>query len=305
MVNKFALDILPFSKANQLSTLVENRRVMTFNSFEFNVFETYERAHAVPLQFQDVVLVNMLQGKKVMHLEGVASFDYFPGETLVLPENKAMHIDFPEANSDEPTQCAALTISRSKLDDVLFYLNDKVPLSEGSDDWHFRWERFHFQHDAETRYLNNKLFKLMLSNDRFKEPLADLTIRELLIRTLQNQNLSSLTDTRNSQKSVLNYLQQFIREHISSDLNVDLLSRKANMSRSALFREFKVQLGLSPMEYVIQERIIAAKRLLESGISVKEVGYAVGFNDVNYFVRLFKKRIGYTPGAYAVKFGIR
>ncbi|WP_166332113.1 AraC family transcriptional regulator [Sphingobacterium chungjuense] len=300
----YALDVLPLSTDKQLSTLVENRRVATFGSFEFNVFETYQPTHAVPLQFDDVVMVNMLRGKKVMHLENTPSFDYIPGETLILPENKLMKIDFPEAKISAPTQCAALTIDRRKVEDVVAFLNERQPACDQSAEWHFRWDKFHFKHDAETMYLTNKLFRLMSGNDFFHEALAELTIQELLIRTLQTQNLLHLMTEEDKKTSLLNYLTEFIREHISSELTIDLLSKKANMSRSALFKEFKFQVGISPMEYVIRERIAFAKRFLEQGLSVKEAGYAVGFNDVNYFVRLFGRREGLTPGAYAQKMGL-
>ncbi|PVH24064.1 AraC family transcriptional regulator [Sphingobacterium corticibacter] len=301
MIYNYALDVLPLSTDKQLSTLVENRRVATFESFEFNVFETYQPTLAVPLQFDDVVMVNMLRGKKVMHLENTPSFDYVPGETLILPENKLMKIDFPEANVSAPTQCAALTIDRRKVEGVVQFLNERLPSSDHSAEWHFRWDKFHFKHDAETMYLTNKLFRLMSGNDCFHEALAELTIQELLIRTLQTQNLLHLMTEEGKKTSLLNYLTEFIREHISSELTIDLLSKKANMSRSALFKEFKSQVGISPMEYVIRERIAFAKRFLEQGLSVKEAGYAVGFNDVNYFVRLFGRREGLTPGAYAHK----
>lgn len=304
MTYNYALDALPLSTDKQLATLVENRRVATFGSFEFSIFETYEPTHAVPLQFDAMVMVNMLRGKKVMHLENTPSFDYVPGETLVLPENKLMKIDFPEANFSAPTQCAALTIDRRKLEDVVQFLNERMPATDHSSEWRFRWDKFRFKHDAETMYLTNKLFRMMSTNDRFHEALAELTIQELLIRTLQTQNLSHVLSGEIKNTTLLNHVTEFIREHISSDLTIDLLSKKANMSRSALFKEFKSQMGISPIEFVIRERIAFSKRLLEQGLSVKEAGYAVGFNDVNYFVRLFGKREGLTPGAYAHKIGI-
>ncbi|MFD2742477.1 MULTISPECIES: helix-turn-helix domain-containing protein [Sphingobacterium] len=298
MPYNFTLDALPLSSEKQLYTLVENRRVMTFGSFEFNVYETYEPTHDVPLCFGDFVMVNMLRGKKIMHLEDVPSFDYLPGETLVLPENKSMRIDFPDAKILSPTQCAALTIDRCKIEQVVQFMNERVPSADASE-WHFRWEKFHFKHDAETMYLTNKLFRLMSGSDRFHEVLADLTIQELLIRTLQIQNLLHLVAGEEKKPSLLHHLTEFIKEHISSDLTIEQLCKKANMSRSALFKEFKSQIGISPKEYVIRQRLASAKRLLEQGFSVKEVGYAVGFNDINYFVRLFGQREGLTPGAYA------
>lgn len=299
MENKHKLDTLPLSTKNELTTLVENRRAFTLDNFELNVYETYQESHLVPLCFNDVVIVNMLKGKKVMHLEGLPHFDYLPGETLVLPAEKKMRIDFPEARLNDPTQCTALTIAKDKINDVIQYLNHFYPKKGKFSNWDFRWDNFHFDNDSEIAYLTNKLFKLATSHDVYKEALADLTLKELLIRILQTQNLLFLGEQMETNDSPISYIKAYIRDNLSIDLSVDVLCKAVNMSKSSLFREFKQQLGISPMEYVIRERLTQSKKMLRQGYTVKESCYAVGFNDVNYFVRLFKKREGVTPGGFA------
>jgi AraC-like DNA-binding protein len=71
------------------------------------------------------------------------------------------------------------------------------------------------------------------------------------------------------------------------------------MSRNEFFKWFKEQFGITPLEYINRERIKLAKQILsDKENSVSSVGYQCGFTDVNYFVRLFKKAEGITPGAY-------
>ena len=86
-----------------LKTLVENRTTYSHNQFELNVFETHLMAHQVELEFNDFVLTSMFRGKKVMHLDK-GSFDYLPGESVVIAPGEKMVIDFPEACPDNPTQ---------------------------------------------------------------------------------------------------------------------------------------------------------------------------------------------------------
>lgn len=74
------------------------------------------------------------------------------------------------------------------------------------------------------------------------------------------------------------------------------------MSKSALSRAFKTELGVSPVEYVIRERIAYAKQVLQQSKSVKIACFSAGFSDINYFVRLFKQREGITPGRYIMMF---
>lgn len=71
------------------------------------------------------------------------------------------------------------------------------------------------------------------------------------------------------------------------------------MSRNEFFRWFREQFGITPVDYINKERIKLAKQLLaQKNSTITEVSYQCGFADVNYFVRLFKKTEGVTPGAY-------
>jgi AraC-like DNA-binding protein len=95
------------------------------------------------------------------------------------------------------------------------------------------------------------------------------------------------------------FLLDYIHEHLTEKLGVDSLSRKAYMSRNEFFKWFRQQFGISPLEYINRERIKLAKQLLgNQNATVTETAYQCGFADVNYFVRLFKKSEGITPGTF-------
>ena len=62
---------------------------------------------------------------------------------------------------------------------------------------------------------------------------------------------------------------------------------------------FKEATGVSPKEYITQRRIDAACDILEhSEKSIDEVSLASGYSDVYYFGRIFKKKMGISPGRY-------
>lgn len=295
---------LPYSSERELNTLVENRRAYTLNNFELNVYETYQPSHLVPLQFNDMVIINMLKGKKIMHLEDVPAFDYLPGETLVLPADRSMKIDFPDAKMMEPTQCTALLISADKIEETIDYLNNAYPKINNSLSWDFSWNKFHLVNTDELASLTNKLFSNMISNDPFKDVLADLLFKELLIRIIQQQQLGELIEPHSTGNDEMSNLKRYIRENLTERITIEDLSRKANMSKATLFRIFKDEYGITPMELVIRERLRKAKEMLSANMSIKEVCYACGFTDVNYFSRLFKARENITPGNYQRKIDI-
>src|SRR5690606_29404209 len=225
------------------------------------------------------------------------SFDYNPGQMLMLPSYTKMLIDFPEATLHKPTQCTALVVSKQKIDSILNYLNEFSPKHQMIGEWNFNPDLFYLYNTPELTELMNKFFKIMMDNNALKSVYADLTFKEVMIRLMQAQSLLAL-EIGSSANAVLLHLKEFVRTRITEKISIESLEKVANMSKSSLTRMFKKELGVSPMEYVISERVNKAKELLKITKSVKESYFGSGFSDVNYFVRLFKNREGITPGAY-------
>jgi len=297
LINK--IDLTP---SKQLKSLIENRRVFNLNNCELNIYESYQKAFGVPLAFKDLVITSMVTGRKVMHLSHLPDFEYLPGETVILPANQSMLIDFPESTHSNPTQCIALTVNSEYVRDTMQYLNTSY--NSGSDDghvWDIDFSQYHFSNDTEIAETINKIIRNCSSGDKAKNIYADLSLKELLIRLVQSQYLKRVemdkNDKRNSSRQ--HFLLDYIHGHLTEKLGVDTLSRKAYMSRNEFFKWFRLQFGISPLEYINRERIKLAKQLLgNQNKSVTETAYQCGFTDVNYFVRLFKKSEGITPGTF-------
>lgn len=83
---------------------------------------------------------------------------------------------------------------------------------------------------------------------------------------------------------------QYVDEHYNQKITLEKLAAMANMSRPHLCRLFKSMTGMPPIEYINHLRINAAMKLLQQQhLPISEVALIVGFNDSNYFSRLFKK----------------
>ncbi len=92
---------------------------------------------------------------------------------------------------------------------------------------------------------------------------------------------------------------EHVGAHLAEPLTVRGLARVAGLSTSRLAHLFVAQLGDSPMHYVEQQRMIAARQLLDlTARSVTEVAAAVGFDDPLYFSSRFSKDSGQSPTAY-------
>ncbi|MFD1145189.1 helix-turn-helix domain-containing protein [Larkinella insperata] len=291
------------SDSKELHSLVEHRRVFNLNQYELNIFETYHPCSGVVLSYDGLVITSMMRGRKVMYLSERAGFDFLPGETVILPEGISMKVDFPEADDRHPVQCATIALDWQVVNQTLHFLNDYYPRQDALGEWKLNFSQYHFYNNRELANVMNRLISISMEDDPAKDALADLTLKSLLIRVIQTQNMAPVENSlpaTNRFAAVIDY----IREHLTEKIGIDVLCQKACMSKSGFFRLFKEDFGLSPMEYIIRERINLAKRLLTNpAITVTEVCYQAGFNNLHYFSRLFKMLEGTTPTSYRQSVG--
>ena len=91
-------------------------------------------------------------------------------------------------------------------------------------------------------------------------------------------------------------------ENISIEISQEDLAKNIGMGYSLYRKKFKEYTGLSPAQYHIQLRINTAKELLvATNLSLKEISHQLGFDYVDYFFRLFKKKTGHSPSDYRTK----
>jgi AraC family transcriptional regulator len=88
----------------------------------------------------------------------------------------------------------------------------------------------------------------------------------------------------------------YISEQLESDLGLARLSSVAGVSRYYFCREFKKSMGVTPLRYVMQQRIERAKVLLESSeLSITEISEQLRFPTPSHFAATFRKIVGVTP----------
>lgn len=127
--------------------------------------------------------------------------------------------------------------------------------------------------------------------------LCDGYLRTLIALILESEQLAEKPkDTLQDRiRKVINV----INTHINEPIDLDKCARMCFVSRERFNHMFKEQTGFSPLQYINQIRIERAKQLLcDSGLSVSECAETLGFTDVNYFSRLFRKLTGVSPSNY-------
>lgn len=91
----------------------------------------------------------------------------------------------------------------------------------------------------------------------------------------------------------------YIDQHFSEDISLETLAAYLHLNPIYVSKLFKDKLNINYIDYLSEIRIKhAKKRLLEQETSTKEIAYDVGYRDLNYFSKVFKKYTGYSPTEY-------
>lgn len=301
-MRKHLIDRFPVHDEKSLFTLVENRTAYSFDLCELNLFETHQSAENVHLTFDHFVLTSMLTGKKVMKLSQKPSFEYLPGESVILPPGELMCIDFPEARQQNPTQCIALSISDEAIRKTVDMLSEHHPKAVSWGDWSIDPSIFHLTNNAELADTVNRIIRITKSeHGKAKDLMIELTLREMLIRLMQTQarivleNSSQLLAPGNALAATVQYIKRSLRTRI----DLSKLAEKACMSRANFFKKFKETMGISPAQFIIKERIkLAQDELRNTSESITSVCFACGFENLSHFTKAFKHEVGLSPSAW-------
>ena len=294
-------DIARHLQSRRLEQVIENRTAYTIGTAELSIYETQHVAERVELSFSNPVLASMIRGKKVMHLPGTPAFEFLPGESVIVPGDRTMHIDFPEAQAQNPTQCLTLAIAPDKVRQVTELLNDRAPLVDNAQGWTFGESSFFLTNDAPIHQLITRLIYIFTENNRAKDVFASLVLQELLVRLMQTKARSLLLTPHTTQAHAnrLAHVAQYINRHLHRNLHIKELADEACMSEPNFYRIFKQTFGMTPVEYINQQRIALASKLLRTTPAcLADISLTCGFNNMTYFMKLFRRETGLSPTQY-------
>jgi AraC family transcriptional regulator len=100
-------------------------------------------------------------------------------------------------------------------------------------------------------------------------------------------------------KARLGRVLEYMQAHLDRELSLPALAAEARMSPYYFSRLFKQSTGLSPHQYVLQQRVELATRLLaDARLSIASVAQRVGFANQAHFTKIFSQRVGATPRQY-------
>ncbi|MFV0506665.1 MAG: two-component regulator propeller domain-containing protein [Bacteroidales bacterium] len=142
------------------------------------------------------------------------------------------------------------------------------------------------------KYLSTRVFKLIDHREQLKKRFSNEYVLDgtFITSTEQDQNFCHLLDI-------------ILEKHLpDSQFSVDKFSELAKLKRTIFYKKVKGITGQSPNELIKMKRMKkAAELILQGGMTVSEVAYAVGFEDPFYFSKCFKAQYKCSPSKYGKK----
>ncbi|MFA7186398.1 MAG: AraC family transcriptional regulator [Victivallales bacterium] len=122
--------------------------------------------------------------------------------------------------------------------------------------------------------------------------------RNVILNMLLDLYRTSLKEQDPDSISLINKALKHMSSLYDKDISIKEFADYAGLSETHFRRLFKTRTGCSPKDFIISLRISKAKEYLSAGMSIKESAARLGFNDVFYFMRLFRKVTGRAPGEF-------
>ena len=164
--------------------------------------------------------------------------------------------------------------------------------------------------------IKNALFELLVNarnitteinesyhNDAFDNAFAvlssenDMTSLESFVQDRLQECAVAVANKRTQQENpIIKKVCDYIRDHISENISLDQMALVAQVSSFYLSKLFKEEKGETFITYISDLRLEKAKQMLTTTTTtIKEISTDIGYNDQNYFSKLFKNKFGVSP----------
>ncbi|MFA5646086.1 MAG: AraC family transcriptional regulator [Candidatus Ratteibacteria bacterium] len=211
----------------------------------------------------------------------------FSANSLILIASREMHNCIPHPNT---------RIDKGSLflkDGMVYALVGKTFSSLNNN----RAFRLNEKESTQVEFLFEKIVHEQKHQEHLWQEIVKSTLTTFLFMAARfNQRIAPLPDENRLDQKVLEYIER----SFSSSIPLATIARDCSCSMASLFTSLKHSTGLTPKQYILQRRIIEAKKILleEPQKKVSAIASQVGFSDFALFNRSFKNFTGISPSAY-------
>lgn len=143
----------------------------------------------------------------------------------------------------------------------------------------------------QTRF--QRLFDCFVKNDEFIERDLSASLEKLMIE------LARAIKESDKPRISLSKSLSYINDNYNTKIKIPDLAKMDGLSMTQYNLHFKNQMGMSPTKYIIALRMNLAKDLIESSnLSLIQIAMMCGYEDYNFFAKVFKKFTGLSPKSF-------
>ncbi|WBW99158.1 helix-turn-helix domain-containing protein [Oceanirhabdus sp. W0125-5] len=235
-------------------------------------------------------LCTIIDGEKRVKINNGDEITYKSDKFILLP---------PESNVEmfieKPTKALVFELNN----DLLNKVSDKINYEFNTEVIENKYELFLGNGNDDLHRNINRIIDITNSKESNKEFLIDLHAQELTYNLLKVKGLDRILQL-NDNNLPINKVINYINNNIYRSISVKELSKCVDMSESSFSLFFKNTMGVCAKDYIKEVKMIKAMELLKRK-NVTEVAYDLGYENISYFIRLFKNKYGLTPKQYIKK----
>jgi AraC-like DNA-binding protein len=236
------------------------------------------------------------QGKKLCYV-GDQTYEYSPGNVLVMFYPMAVEYEIVEASAEVPYLVAGVAIDLGRMAEVLLRLDriDGAAAKPASVDPSAVFST------PLTDDLLDPFIRLFesLSSPRDAAMLGDSIVDEIYYRLLSGERGGALRFLlqQRGQIQLIAKAVEHIHRNLDQPVSVDELAKMVHMSRPTFYENFRAVMHISPLQYAKSVKLCRAQALIREGKKANEAGYLVGYNSPSQFSREYKRYFGFSPSA--------
>lgn len=232
-------------------------------------------------------LCTIIQGEKHISINGDSKFSYDNNQFILMPSNSNIYMDI-----NIPTKALVFELN----DDLLKSVSEKISI-----DYEVNYNSLiedmliKNQITPEIKGCLNKITFIMSNHNKNVEFLLDLCAQELVYSLLQISGTQQILNFEHG--SPVYKAIKYMQDNLKSSLSIKQISSELNMSDSNFSQYFKKVTGIAPKEYLTDLKLSKAKDMIKHA-SITDVAYDLGYENISYFISLFKNKYGMTPKQY-------
>jgi AraC-like DNA-binding protein len=152
------------------------------------------------------------------------------------------------------------------------------------------------EHIIEDLNLYKLLYSFFLSALKNEdEMIVETYLISSLSYLIKNYTFTTLKEPKFNNNIILENSITYIKDSLETNISLDELALNSSLSKYHFLRIFKSSTGITPHQYILNQKIERSKELILKGMNLSEVAFNLGFNDQSHFIKTFKKTYGYAP----------